>query len=418
MVDAGSSGTRFVIYQWDNTDQMPNVIAVPGSGSSPYRIDIKLASAASDPKIISQIFHELIDASSRRFPSSEHGNARIFVYATAGMRDLPKNKQTEVMKKVYDYLAEYSPYRVKPKYCRVITGYEEGIFGWISANVLLNKFNESNRVGVSDMGGASLQLTFEAENNTKSANEMYLVRIGSQLYTLYAHSWLGLGQDKALEALTNVVVTEYHGAHPCMTIGYNSSDPSFHGTGNWTQCRDLINNVLLGKSFRDIPIAPMTDMQKLYGIASFAYYVTFAESGTKYKKKIESLTDMKNFSMEFARLNYSEIREGWPDVNERYLRLYFFIGLWCYSVLVDGFNMTDESFDFAFVDSVKNRSLSWDLGAVINYVHDIFVEDEGRLSLGVIVGVSMGIFGVFLIVFIIYLVFPRKNEGSEWLLSM
>jgi apyrase len=380
---------------------------VLGQGPTPYRVGIRLADAVHDSKVVPKIFDEIIEASSKRVPYAQQANTRIFVYATAGMRLLSEDDQKRIMRDVFLYLREYSPFRVKPEYVRVIKGYEEGIYGWISANVLLGRFDaKDDRVAVCDMGGASLQLTFQSDAKVA---EIYKVSIGSEHYNVYAHSFLGLGKDAARDAITALIPPG--GDHPCMTKGYTESgEHKFHGTGDWNACYAMVKSQLLNDTFRKVEIPNMT-MKELYGISTFAVFQEYVAD-----LPIKSLADLRKESQAFASLDWNECQKFYPQAGE-YLKTYFFMGVWCYAILESGFNLTDK-FDYTFASDIAEVSLGWDLGALVSYAYEVYIEDSGRLSLTTIVGVSMGLLAVAFTGFVVFLLMVKRNASIQLILSM
>lgn len=84
------------------------------------------------------------------------------------------------------------------------------MFGWAAANYAagtLDKHDPAQTVGVLELGGASSQVTFaptSAEDIPKDLEQR--VTLGGTQFTLYTHSFLGLGQEAAQEALASAVL--------------------------------------------------------------------------------------------------------------------------------------------------------------------------------------------------------------------
>lgn len=80
--------------------------------------------------------------------------------------------------------------RFQPEWARIITGEDEGVFGWVALNYLVGAFNSSalttalggrqavpghergRTVGVLDLGGSSLEVAFELEASTAGAQQL------------------------------------------------------------------------------------------------------------------------------------------------------------------------------------------------------------------------------------------------------
>jgi len=101
--------------------------------------------------------------------------------------------------------------RNHPTLCdRAPATWQEGVFGWAAANYAagtLDKHDPAQTVGVLELGGASSQVTFaptSAEDIPKDLEQR--VTLGGTQFTLYTHSFLGLGQEAAQEALASAVL--------------------------------------------------------------------------------------------------------------------------------------------------------------------------------------------------------------------
>jgi apyrase len=67
------------------------------------------------------------------------------------MRLLPPTKQAEIMEAVRDYLST-TPFRFERDWAQIITGVEEGIYGWITVNYLLSLFKNNTKSTVGALG--------------------------------------------------------------------------------------------------------------------------------------------------------------------------------------------------------------------------------------------------------------------------
>ncbi|CAF3336278.1 unnamed protein product [Rotaria sp. Silwood2] len=220
----------------------------------------------------------------------------------ANLRNVTKSQQVlETIREIFSR----SPFQfVLARQVRILTGMEEAIDGWITTNILLEKFKhrhsekkqiertnsddefDSDMVGVLDLGGASTQVTFTYVNDV--TNELIPdefttnITLFDTIYNPYAHSYLCWGKNEALRRyrarLLNAVlnarrpylsnVKQILIGDPCLAPGANDSltinnlfrSPctanekqlfytytnisifKFIGIGNATQCRrNLIN---------------------------------------------------------------------------------------------------------------------------------------------------------------------------------
>lgn len=83
----------------------------------------------------------------------------FYLGATAGMRLLPFAQREKLMLETRRYL-ETSGFLFHPQYARILSGEEEGVFGWMAVNYLLGNFNMNGdtnvTVGALDLGMLSL----------------------------------------------------------------------------------------------------------------------------------------------------------------------------------------------------------------------------------------------------------------------
>lgn len=102
---------------------------------------------------------------------------------------------------------------------RIITGEEEGLFGWIAVNYLMDGFtsmsSQRTTYGFLDMGGASTQIAFEPspQERAKSPNliDVRLRLLGGEEihHEVFVTTWLGYGTNQARERYVGQTIREY-----------------------------------------------------------------------------------------------------------------------------------------------------------------------------------------------------------------
>lgn len=143
------------------------------------------------------------------------------------MRLLSPTKQAEVLQATCRFLKQHSYFRIdEPSEAgpcgssvRIITGEEEGLFGWIAVNYLMDGFNGSDQerttYGFLDMGGASTQIAFEpSEEERKKTHDLIDVRLrllgGQEIHhQVFVTTWLGYGTNQARERYVGKTINEY-----------------------------------------------------------------------------------------------------------------------------------------------------------------------------------------------------------------
>lgn len=144
------------------------------------------------------------------------------------MRLLPPEKQASVLQATCDFLKFHSHFRIDDpspagpcgSSVRIITGEEEGLFGWIAVNYLMDGFTDNGggartTYGFLDMGGASTQIAFEpSEEEREKAQDLIDVRLrllgGQEIHhQVFVTTWLGYGTNQARERYVGKAINDY-----------------------------------------------------------------------------------------------------------------------------------------------------------------------------------------------------------------
>ena len=142
------------------------------------------------------------------------------------MRLLSPQKQAEILLETCRFLVNHSYFKIDEpsdigpcgSSVRIITGEEEGLFGWIAVNYLMDGFSESSvdhtTYGFLDMGGASTQIAFEpsveSQSKTKNLIDVRLRLLGGEEihHKVFVTTWLGYGTNQARERYVGKIITE------------------------------------------------------------------------------------------------------------------------------------------------------------------------------------------------------------------
>lgn len=201
-------------------------------------IFLGLSSFADNPEGVASYLAPLLEHARTHIPPSLQLETPLFLLATAGMRLLSPARQAEVLSATCQFLKFHSHFRIdEPSAAgpcgssvRIITGEEEGLFGWIAVNYLMDGFNgagnERTTYGFLDMGGASTQIAFEpGEEDRKKALDLIDVRLrllgGQEIHhQVFVTTWLGYGTNQARERYVGNTINEYEAArelsHPAV----------------------------------------------------------------------------------------------------------------------------------------------------------------------------------------------------------
>ncbi|KAF9053130.1 nucleoside phosphatase family-domain-containing protein [Panaeolus papilionaceus] len=297
VIDAGSSGSRLQIYSWKD----PKSIRVPVGSALAYtlpkvekgtqdndlwvaKVEPGLSSLAEHPEDVGAYLQPLLGHALEQIPPSLHKETPIFLLATAGMRLLPPKQQAQILHETCRYFIKHSNFKIDDpsslgpcgSNVRIITGEEEGLFGWIAVNYLMDGFSGSHQdrttYGFLDMGGASTQIAFEpSPANQKQTKDLINVRLrllgGHEIHhKVFVTTWLGYGTNQARERYVGQTIAEYDSSKadqvvndshhvvpdPCLPQGLKLVESPVHttkpssnhvkkphhmvGTGSFSQC--------------------------------------------------------------------------------------------------------------------------------------------------------------------------------------
>ncbi|XP_059072214.1 uncharacterized protein LOC131873188 [Cryptomeria japonica] len=162
---------------------------------------------------------------SESIPHQKHIETPVFFLATAGLRLLDDSTQEEILTDITkDLRAKYDFPKIESQ---VISGSFEGVYSWISINK--DRLSDSSRgvksYGMIEMGGASIQVTFELNpeiedlilkdlNNNDAIlafkNQQVIMNLdSSHTVKLFAGTFLGLGVNSGREAAIDLLVRDY-----------------------------------------------------------------------------------------------------------------------------------------------------------------------------------------------------------------
>ncbi|KAL3103293.1 hypothetical protein niasHS_002479 [Heterodera schachtii] len=242
VIDAGSTGSRLFLYSWTSpsTDELISVSAVNDHNGSPVvkKVTPGLSTFGEKPEAASAYIKPLLDFAAQFIPEPKLGATPVFIFATAGMRLLPFEKQQILMEHLRNELPQMTKLQILDQHIRVISGRWEGIYSWIAINYMLGRFNLSKSVdksksesleersqtvlsvekkerpktaGMIDMGGASAQIAYElplghSDAATGGQENVQLLNLGCRdddsrfRFRLFVTTFLGFGVNEGAKA--------------------------------------------------------------------------------------------------------------------------------------------------------------------------------------------------------------------------
>ena len=180
VIDAGSSGTRINAFEIRmpkdaNAGRMPQLIPIPPD-AAPDKVPRRAFEARRAYKRVEtepgldkfldtpwqigpDAIDPLLDWAHAVIPRRQWSSTPIFLFGTAGLRRMEEIDRSKVMEEVKKCLMK-SGLLFESHWARVISGRDEGLFGWVALNAASDMLGSDSTLGVLDLGGSSLEVTY------------------------------------------------------------------------------------------------------------------------------------------------------------------------------------------------------------------------------------------------------------------
>ncbi|XP_004640564.1 ectonucleoside triphosphate diphosphohydrolase 2 [Octodon degus] len=412
VLDAGSSHTSMFIYKWPADKENDTGIVsqhsscdVQGGGISSY---------ADDPSKAGQSLVECLEQALRDVPKERHAGTPLYLGATAGMRLLNLTRpeaSANVLAAVTQTLIQY-PFNFRG--ARILSGQDEGVFGWVTANYLLENFIKygwvgrwfrprKGTLGAMDLGGASTQITFETAKPAEDpANEVHL-RLYGQHYHVYTHSFLCYGRDQVLQRLLASALQTQH-SHPCWPQGYStqvllgslyqspctraqwprafnsSTRITVSGSSDPVLCRGLISGLFNSSScpfsrcsFDGVFQPPVAG--NFIAFSAFYYTVDFLR--TVMGLPTATLRQLDVAAVTTCNQTWTELQARAPQQKAR-LADYCAGAMFVHQLLSQGYGFDERTFSsVTFQKKAADTAVGWALGYMLNLTNMIPADPPG-----------------------------------------
>ncbi|TSK34845.1 Ectonucleoside triphosphate diphosphohydrolase 3 [Bagarius yarrelli] len=400
VLDAGSSRTTVYLYEWpaekeNNTGivKQTTKCQVKGPGISDMDTDTWNSLKTCMEEIINVI------------PAHQHKSTALFLGATAGMRLLHQKNETqsnEVLRAMQNYLRSLP---LDFHNASIISGQEEGLYGWITVNYLMGNFLEKNiwnawvhpngaqTVGSLDLGGASTQIAFTAPSHVTGPDIIKISLYGYE-YNVYTHSFLCYGKNEAekkvLAELVKLSSDWSRINHPCYPLGYTVAIPGeeifgsectkhsapprytpestfvFVGMSDPGRCKNVVKRIFdlrscEGKqncSFNGVYQPPVTGDFMAYA----GFYYT---AGTLDLKGSNSLEKFNHTVRLFCSLDWKTLKKQY-NITDKHLKSYCYSANYVHTILADGYKFDANNWEkLDFQKEVNKTSIAWSLGYML-----------------------------------------------------
>ncbi|XP_070780607.1 ectonucleoside triphosphate diphosphohydrolase 2 isoform X2 [Enoplosus armatus] len=234
VLDAGSSHTALYIYKWPADKQ--NGTGVVTQHSECHAKGGGISSYAGQQGAAGQSLEACLEQAVKDIPKERHQLTPVYLGATAGMRLLQLSSPEQAVQILQEVGHKIQSYPFSYQGAAILSGQEEGAYGWVTVNYLLENFIKygfvgrwlsSGRptVGALDFGGASTQITFATQEEVEDQHDMIKLHLYGHEYSLYTHSFLCYGRDQALKRLlAHLVKSQGYSesvTHPCYPAGHS-----------------------------------------------------------------------------------------------------------------------------------------------------------------------------------------------------
>ncbi|CAH6788660.1 Entpd8 [Phodopus roborovskii] len=362
--DAGSSHTSLFVYQWPaNKEKDTGVVSqaltcqIEGPGISSY---------ISDPTQAGKSLKSCLEKALALIPQTQHQETPTFLGATAGMRLLSQKNSSQASDILAAVSQTLSNSPVDFWGAKILTGKDEGAFGWITINYVLGMLlkyssgqwilpEEKMLVGALDLGGASTQISFVPQGPILDQSTQATFRLYGANYSIYTHSYLCFGRDQVLRRLLAELAQRSPVAlvrHPCYHSGYQATlplaplyeSPCVHTTDSL----NLTQNITVEGTGN--PGACVAALQRLFNFSSCKGQEDCAFNGV-YQPPVRG-----QFYVEAS----------YPG-QERWLQDYCASGLYILVLLLEGYKFSEETWpNIQFQKQAGGMDIGWTLGYMLN----------------------------------------------------
>ncbi|XP_051492479.1 ectonucleoside triphosphate diphosphohydrolase 8-like isoform X3 [Apus apus] len=386
--DAGSSHTSLFVYEWDSDKE--NNTGVVSQAFSCNAQGQGISSYANDPPKAGDSLRACLEKALKVIPAAKQRDVPVYLGATAGMRLLRQKNSSAADQVLAEVAKTMQEYPVVFRGAQILTGEEEGAYGWITINYLLDSFTKfsprarawvhpeaANIYGALDLGGASTQISFMPESSVRNWSEASKFTLYGYNYNIYTHSYLCYGQNEMLKRLAKELIVESASSprvdHPCYPRDYNEtlslssfssspctnhSDPrlglsdrnvTLEGRGNATGClaaiKKLFNFSACGQSqdctFDGVSQPPIHG----HFIAFSAFYYNF-----KFLNLTEgqSLGTVRETIEQFCTRSWEDLSSSYPEEHPERLPKYCANANYILTLLLDAYKFNQTSWNKIF----------------------------------------------------------------------
>ncbi|XP_040013922.1 ectonucleoside triphosphate diphosphohydrolase 2 [Xiphias gladius] len=405
VLDAGSSHTALFIYKWPADKQNGTGVVtqhsechVKGGGISSY---VGRRGAAA------QSLEACLDQAVKDVPVGRHRLTPVYLGATAGMRLLQVSSAEQSAQILQEVGHKIQSYPFNYRGAAILSGKEEGAYGWVTVNYLLENFIKYGfvgrwfspgrpTVGALDFGGASTQITFATQEEVEDEQDMMKLHLYGHEYSLYTHSFLCYGQEQVLKRLLAHILKSqgYSGSveHPCYPAGHNrtlrlssifnspcttkykpSENPRssliIQGSGHYEHCLGNVSEIF---SFDSCPYSQCS-FDKVFqpnvtgsfmAFSAYFYIHSFLQRITGIT--VSSPSQLEEATKTVCRMSFNQMERLAPEQKAR-LQDYCASSVYVQVLMLKGYGFNETSFQrISFQGRAGDASVGWALGYMLS----------------------------------------------------
>ncbi|KAL0965531.1 hypothetical protein UPYG_G00282510 [Umbra pygmaea] len=325
-------------------------------------------------------------------------------------------------------------YPFKYQGAAILSGQDEGAYGWVTVNYLLENFIKygfvgrwlrpgRQTVGSLDFGGASTQITFVTKDTVEDERDSKKLRLYGQDYSLYTHSYLCFGRDQVLKRLLANLAKAQGNTDLKPSSSYNSNASlSVMGTGNYDHCLGNVtelfsfNNCRYSQCSFDHVFQPNVS-GSFMAFSAFFHIHQFLLSTTGII--VSTPVQLEKAARAVCNMSYDQLLPLAPDQKSR-LQDFCAVSLFTKVLFTTGYGFDNTSFPrISFQKNVGDASVGWALGYMLS-LSSLLPSESPGLRKALTPGAWMALLVIFtlLIIFtLLYVVlqgcFGKKKGGSD-----
>lgn len=437
VLDAGSSHTAVYIYKWPADKQNGTGVVTQ---HSECHVQGGISSYAGQQGAAGKSLEACLDQAVSDIPKERHQATPVYLGATAGMRLLNTSSPEQSAHILQEVGLKIQSYPFKYQGATILSGQEEGAYGWVTVNYLLENFIKYGfvgrwfspgrpTVGALDFGGASTQITFATQEEVEDKKDMMKMRLYGQEYSLYTHSFLCYGRDQILKRLlAHMVKSQGYSesvTHPCYPAGHTitlkldsifnspcttenkpaSYNPqaslTVQGSGHYEHCVGNVSEIF---SFNSCPYSQCS-FDKVFqpnvtgsfmAFSAFFYIHSFLQRTTGIP--VSTPSQMEKATKTLCNLTFDQMLLLAPEQKSR-LQDYCASSVFVKILLVRGYSFDETSFPrISFQKKAGDTSVGWALGYMLS-LSNLLPAESVQLKKAL----NPGVWGMLIFLFVLLL---------------